>query len=104
MDDSKTKLVRFLRELADDMEQQQLDPKQLQRVGEFYMSYEFQEQARRDGQEDEPPLGQDDEDVIKFVSLGWYVYNRLLRGLSVPNIESSSDDEQVSDDDFESEN
>jgi hypothetical protein len=97
MDDSKAKLVRFLRGLADDMEHSHLDPKQLQRIGEFYMAYEFQEQARRDGQEDGTPPGQEDEDVVKFVSLGWYVYNRLLRGLNLPDAESSSDQEDEED-------
>lgn len=81
MDDSQNKLIRFLRTLANDMEESKLSNKQIQRVGEFYMTYEFQEQAYRDGQEDDIASDTDEQDIVKFVSLGWYVYNRLLKGL-----------------------
>jgi hypothetical protein len=45
------------------------------------MSYQFQEQALKDGEDtivkDEYNFSQ--KELIKFVSLGWYVYQVLLR-------------------------
>jgi hypothetical protein len=38
-------LAPFLRNLAQSIEEGRLLPRQLQRVGEFFMSYQFQEQA-----------------------------------------------------------
>ena len=48
-------LIPFLRNLADSIEEGRILPRQLQRVGEFFMAYQFQEQAIKDG------------DKIKFV-------------------------------------
>ena len=74
-------LIPFLRKLADAIENRDLSQPQLQSIGEFFMSYQFQEQALKDGEDtivkDEYNFSQ--KDLIKFVSLGWYVYQVLLR-------------------------
>ncbi len=73
-------LIPFLRNLADSIESKELEPKQLKRIGEFFMSYQFQEQAGRDmdtsEEEIEPCFSQ--ADLVKFLSMGWYIYTRLL--------------------------
>ena len=73
-------LIPFLRKLADAIEKKELAQKQLQSIGEFFMSYQFQEQACKDSDDSgemQPNFNQ--KDLIKFVCLGWYVYQILLR-------------------------
>ena len=43
------KMISFLRNLATSIEEKKLLPQQLQRIGEFFMAYKFQEQAIADG-------------------------------------------------------
>ena len=44
------------------------------------MSYQFQEQARKDGDETIPPVIQySNSELVKFVAMGWYVYQVLRR-------------------------
>lgn len=81
-------LIPFLRKLADAIEKKELAQTQLQSIGEFFMSYQFQEQAYKDSHDsvdNEPDFNK--KDLIKFVSLGWYVYQILLRQdtLEVPD-------------------
>jgi len=84
------RLAGFLRSLADRIDQKTLTQEQLQRVGEFFMSYQFQEQAIKDdenmGEEgDEESQGEvTREDLIKFLSIGWYVYCILLSDRTLP--------------------
>ena len=63
-------MVPFLRDLANSIEKQELTPKQLQDIGEFFMSYQFQEQTQNGANFSK-------KELIKFLSLGWYVYNVL---------------------------
>jgi len=77
--DSDAKLIPFLRDLANSIERQQLLPKQTQIIGEFFMSYQFQEQAIRDNDNSTPPPSQfSHDDLLKFLTLGWYVYSVIL--------------------------
>ena len=43
-------LIPFLRKLADAIENKELAQVQLQSIGEFFMSYQFQEQAYKDAE------------------------------------------------------
>lgn len=61
-------LIPFLRNLANSIEENKLSPEQLQSVGEFFVSYNDTE------------VTDDDFDVIKFIVLGWYIYQMLSRG------------------------
>jgi hypothetical protein len=106
-------LSSFLHRLADDVGNNRLDALALQSVGEFYMSYLFSEQVRNDNKpvrkgrrrararktrctfrvrNEVPPgredaQGQDDSldsaDLQKFVCLGWYIYNKILKDETV---------------------
>lgn len=71
-------LVPFLRKLADEIEQKKLDTTQLKKIGEFVMSYQFQEQVKLDNENKETD-DIDSEELMKFIVFGWYVYNVLLK-------------------------
>jgi hypothetical protein len=78
-EDAEQQLIPFLRNLADSIESKELIPRQLKSIGEFFMSYKFQEQVA----EDEKNIDNNDnnfskEELIKFLSLGWYVYQIIL--------------------------
>lgn len=62
-------LQTFLRKLADDIEQKTLTEKQLQTVGEFYISYINPEN----------PENNLEKDWKKYLTMGWYVYECLLK-------------------------
>ena len=70
---SNINLIYFLRNLADLIEKKQLNSIQTQSVGEFYMSYQFKEETLKENNTI------NDIDLIKFLSLGWYVYKKLLK-------------------------
>ena len=73
-------LIPFLRKLASAIENKELAQPQLQSISEFFMSYQFQEQAYKDSDNSvytKPNFSE--KELIKFVCLGWYVYQVLLR-------------------------
>ena len=83
--DSDTRLILFLRNLADSIEQQQLLPRQIRSISEFFMSYQFQEQAIRDDDDSSPaPREFSHEELLKFIILGWYIYCCILNNNTVP--------------------
>ena len=88
-------LMTFLRELADSIEKKTLIPSQLQIIGEFYMSYQFQSQAIKDNDTSlvsNVNVDFDQEDIVKFFILGWFVYCVLLKNetlSSPPDVDDS---------------
>lgn len=82
--ETNKRLIPFLRNLADSIENGDIMPKELQRIGEFFMSYQFQKQADKDNLENENTEMFTKKELIKFVSLGWYVYQILLNNRSLP--------------------
>ena len=70
---SNLQLVSFLRNLADSIEKEELLPEQVQKIGEFYMSYE------KEIYDSEENSAEDSMDVVKFLTLGWYMYTHLLK-------------------------
>lgn len=75
-------LAPFLRNLAQSIEEGRLLPRQLQRVGEFFMSYQFQEQAIKDGDNTSDTSNRkfSKSDLMKFIVMGWHVYSCILDG------------------------
>lgn len=63
-------MITFLRNLANDIEKEKLNNTQLQKIGEFLMSYTFEQ---RDGVESNT------DEFMKFITLGWYVYKVILK-------------------------
>lgn len=101
---TNTKLISFLHNIANSLEDNQLSKKQTLRVGEFFMAYQFQEAAHKDKEQNKKQKtkqNDDDEDdendendenddddnlkfdiseLTKFIYLGWYVYCVILKG------------------------
>lgn len=94
------KLVEFLRQLANHIENDELLPSQKKSVGEFYMSYKFQEQVLVDNgiipsiisEKDDDELSEKSSEtsinfthaeMVKFFTLGWFVYCMILQGKSL---------------------
>mgnify|MGYP001438776367 len=93
MTSTDEKLINFLRDLTGSLERGELCPRQLQSVGEFFMSYQFQDAAAQDGDESAPePPRFSQAELIKFLSLGWYVYQIILQDGSLPTIEQDDVD------------
>ena len=79
------KLVFFLKNLANSIENGVLLPRQLQHIGEFFMSYQFQEQAikDRDTSDFENSIFKK-SDLIKFIVMGWYIYSSISKNSTLP--------------------
>lgn len=88
--ENNRQLVPFLRDLADSIESDKLSPKQLQLIGEFFMSYKLSEEKDIQTEED----NFDSTDVTKFITLGWYIYRILL---SEHNQETNSEKIHIDD-------
>ena len=71
-------LSPFLRALANRIDNNQLNDKQLQRVGEFFMSYLFDNQVENDNDSSEE-CNISDNEFKKFLILGWWVYTQIPR-------------------------
>ncbi len=90
--DPDEKLIPFLRDLADSIEKRQLLPRQMQSVGEFFMSYQFQQQAIKDNDTSSPsPPEFQRDDLLKFLMLGWYCYCVILTDDRFPQIDEEMD-------------
>ena len=82
-ENANARLIPFLRNLANSIEEKKLLPQQLERIGEFFMAYQFQEQAIRSDTTPEPTRRNHEftpEELMKFFVMGWYVYCVLLVG------------------------
>jgi hypothetical protein len=97
-DITSQKLIPFLRNLAERLESKQLLPRQIQKVGEFFMAYQFNEQAIKDNTEDvedapprprssSEPIDFTGDEMIKFLIMGWYCYCLIKEEKSIPKIE-----------------
>lgn len=80
------RLIPFLRNLADAIEKHELIPRQLQSIGEFFMAYQFQEVANEDPSHQQETEEFDQEELMKFLIIGWYIYRIILREQTIPNV------------------
>lgn len=64
-------LVPFLRKLADGIEKNTLTDEQIFKIGEFFISFLFQQDANKT----------EDEEFMKFLTLGWFVYKQIIPNL-----------------------
>ena len=71
--ENNKQLVPFLRNLADSVESNMISPEKLQYIGEFYMSYKFFDENKTQETENDDSI-----DIVKFITLGWYMYKVLL--------------------------
>lgn len=75
--DGDVQLVQFLRELADSIESKKLQQEQLKCIGEFYMNYKMSEEIF-DNSESTDENDYDEMDIVKFLTMGWYIYTQLI--------------------------
>lgn len=71
-------LSLFLRNIADMLDSNKLNNKELKLIGEFYMSYKFQNTVI-DKLDNEDLKDLEESDFIKFLILGWYIYCVILK-------------------------
>ena len=69
MKSSNIILASFLRKLADGIERKTLTDKQVWQIGQFLMSFIFQSENK---------LQTEDEEFMKFLTLGWWVYKMVI--------------------------
>lgn len=81
-------LSLFLRNTADLLDSNQLNSKQLQFIGEFYMSFKFQEDVISKIENSEELKDIEDGDFIKFFILGWYIYCVILKDNNYLNLQN----------------
>uniref|UniRef100_A0A6C0D1D3 Uncharacterized protein n=1 Tax=viral metagenome TaxID=1070528 RepID=A0A6C0D1D3_9ZZZZ len=62
-------LINFLKNIITDIETQKLSDDELKIVSEFYMRYKFNSESIDNTTSN--------EDFIKFLALGWYVYSYI---------------------------
>jgi hypothetical protein len=74
MDTKDQELIVFLRDIANSIEDDSIEPYDKQRVGEFYMQYKFKNMINDINSSDI-----DEKDMIKFLVLGWYIYCVVLK-------------------------
>lgn len=79
------RLIPFLHELADLIEKDELSPELLKCVGDFYMSYKFHDQRHGNENNDED----EDFNAVKFITLGWYIYNVILAEEKIDSIQKT---------------
>lgn len=72
------KLSDFLRDLADDIDKDNLDKKTMENIGQFYIGYKLNKEI-----DETPNATLDEKDLVKFLVLGWYIYRVILRDNSM---------------------
>jgi hypothetical protein len=70
---TKGEVVKFLRDLATKLENDELHDEVALQATEFFMKLNFMESCERSEGDSE-----EDSDVMKFLSLGWYIYTHII--------------------------
>ena len=68
MENNTETLIRFLRELATDMENHRLSVNQIFDVSQLYMKTRFEQSG-----DDDPT----EEDTYKYLFTGWYIHQQI---------------------------
>jgi hypothetical protein len=66
-------LIIFLRNLANNLENGKLSSEQTLNIGEFYISYQFQNQLKENTEEF------NETNIKKYLFIGWYIYCMILK-------------------------
>lgn len=72
MIDIDHKIKDFLQDIAANYDQ--LTPLQTKLITDFFYSFHFLESQGQEGKEET-----DDKKMLKYISLGWYIYENLLQ-------------------------
>ena len=67
-DENKTTnlIAGFMRSVADNLEKGQIPPEKLETIADFFVTYTS-----------EPTQDQIENDMIKYLTMGWYVYSNI---------------------------
>ena len=69
--DNRKELVKFLRELSNSIENNDIEDKKLLEISKFFMKFKFYENG---------VYGEYEKDeMVKYMSLGWYIYTYILK-------------------------
>lgn len=79
MNEADKKLVPFLRKLADKIENNTILPEELKSVGDFFIKHEFIKHMEVENNNNEFSK----DELMKFICLGWYIYNCILKNESI---------------------
>lgn len=65
--ENRKELVKFLRELSNSIENNDIEDKKLVEISKFFMKFKFD-----DGEYER-------DEMVKYMSLGWYIYTYILK-------------------------
>lgn len=71
--ENNIKISNFLRQTADLIDKDEIDEFTLEKAGEFYMGNLLKTELDKI----ESPI--DEKDFVKFLTVGWYIYNIVLK-------------------------
>jgi hypothetical protein len=71
--ENNKKIIDFLRNTADLIEKNEIDEQSFQLAGEYYMRYLCKTEI------DEVDAKIEEKDLVKFLTVGWYIYNIILK-------------------------
>ena len=71
--ENNKKIIDFLRNTADLIEKNEIDEQSFQLAGEYYMRYLCRTEI------DEVDAKLEEKDLVKFLTVGWYIYNIILK-------------------------
>ena len=71
--ENNKKIIDFLRNTANLIEQNEIDDQSLQIAGEYYMRHLCKSEI------DDVNATLDEKDLVKFLTIGWYIYNIILK-------------------------
>jgi hypothetical protein len=91
-EEHRKKLAIFLRDIADQLETDTLNKPLTRHTSEFFMSYQFIDQATRENQVQEAMPHVSTKELVKFLFFGWYCYKVLLADKKLPKIDTTSSD------------
>jgi len=67
-EDNNKKIIDFLRQVANSIEQQEVNEYTLQSAGEFYIKNLFMKEIEK------VECKLEEKDIFKFLTMGWYIY------------------------------
>ena len=74
MTENNHKIIDFLRNTADLIEKNEIDEQSLQIAGEYYMRHLLKTEV-----DDNQNTTLEEKDLVKFLTVGWYIYNIILK-------------------------
>jgi hypothetical protein len=77
-DHVRSDIVTFLRGLADSLEKKTLDSTVEKQVSEFFLRFNFGASLFDNLESTEDNENVTDNELVKFLSLGWYVYTQMV--------------------------